>query len=395
MNARHNILRLFIIKASHWFMLVMPIVVLFYNDNGLGMQEVFILQAVYSISIVALEIPSGFFADALGRKNTLVIGSILGFLGFLTYSLTSAFWGFLVAEVILGFGQSMISGADSALLYDSLLSEKREDSYVKYEGRMVSMGNFAEAFAGVLGGLLATISLRTPYFAQTIVALAAVPAALTLFEPKVHEIKLKLGFSEVIKVVRYSLVDNVQLRWNIVFSSVVGASTLSMAWFVQPWFILIGLPKPMFGVMWTLLNLSVGISALYAYRIEQFFGMKITLWVTVVLLSLGFFWVALSSSVWGFVPLFIFYLVRGIATPVLKDYINRYSNSNVRATVLSVRNFAIRIIFSIVGPIYGWATDRLSLSAALTIAGLVLALLSTASLIFMIKGLSPKTILNK
>jgi MFS family permease len=376
-------------------MLVMPIVVLFYNDNGLGMQEVFILQAVYSISIVALEIPSGFFADALGRKNTLVIGSILGFLGFLTYSLTSAFWGFLVAEVILGFGQSMISGADSALLYDSLLSEKREDSYVKYEGRMVSMGNFAEAFAGVLGGLLATISLRTPYFAQTIVALAAVPAALTLFEPKVHEIKLKLGFSEVIKVVRYSLVDNVQLRWNIVFSSVVGASTLSMAWFVQPWFILIGLPKPMFGVMWTLLNLSVGISALYAYRIEQFFGMKITLWVTVVLLSLGFFWVALSSSVWGFVPLFIFYLVRGIATPVLKDYINRYSNSNVRATVLSVRNFAIRIIFSIVGPIYGWATDRLSLSAALTIAGLVLALLSTASLIFMIKGLSPKTILNK
>lgn len=390
MNARHNILRLFIIKASHWFMLVMPIVVLFYNDNGLGMQDVFILQAVYSISIVVLEIPSGFFADALGRKNTLVFGTILGFFGFLTYSFTSGFWGFLVAEVILGFGQSMISGADSALLYDSLLSEKRENSYVKHEGRMVSLGNFAEAFAGIIGGLLATVSLRTPYFAQTLVALAAVPAALTLFEPKVHEIKLKLGFSEVIKVVRYSLVENVKLRWNIIFSSIVGASTLSMAWFVQPWFMSIGLPKAMFGIMWTLLNLSVGITALYAYRIEQFFGMKITLWVTVVLLSLGFFWVALSSSVWGFVPLFIFYLVRGVATPVLKDYINRYSNSSVRATVLSVRNFAIRIIFSIVGPLYGWATDKLSLSAALTIAGLVLILLSAVSLIFMQKSLNSK-----
>lgn len=387
MNAWHNILRLFIIKASHWFMLVMPIVVLFYNDNGLGMKDVFLLQAVYSISIVALEIPSGFFADALGRKNTLVIGTILGFFGFLTYSLTSGFWGFLVAEVVLGFGQSMISGADSALLYDSLLSEKREDSYVKYEGRMVSLGNFAEAFAGIIGGLLATVSLRMPYFAQTLVALAAVPAALTLFEPKVHEIKLKMGFSEVIKVVKYSLVDNVKLRWNIIFSSVVGASTLSMAWFVQPWFISIGLPKGMFGVTWTLLNLSVGITALYAYRIERMVGMKFTLWATVVLLSLGFFLVAGSNSSWGFVPLFIFYLVRGVATPVLKDYINRYSNSNVRATVLSVRNFAIRITFSLVGPLYGWATDRLSLSAALTIAGLVLVILSAISLLFLLKSL--------
>lgn len=387
MNARHNILRLFIIKASHWFMLVMPIVVLFYNDNGLGMQDVFILQAVYSISIVALEIPSGFFADALGRKNTLVIGTILGFIGFLTYSLTSGFYGFLVAEIILGFGQSMISGADSALLYDSLLSEKRENLYVKYEGQMVSIGNFAEAFAGIIGGLLATVSLRMPYFAQTLVALAAVPAALTLYEPKVHDIKIKLSFNEVIKVVKYSLGDNVQLRWVILFSSVIGASTLSMAWFVQPWFMLIGVPKALFGVLWTLLNLSVGITALYAYRIERRVGMKFTLWVTVVLLSLGFFLVAGSKSFLGLAPLLVFYLERGIATPVLKDYINRYSNSNVRATVLSVRNFAIRIIFSIVGPIYGWATDRLSLFAAITIAGLVLAVFSVISLLLLLKSL--------
>jgi Co/Zn/Cd efflux system component len=78
--------------------------------------------------------------------------------------------------------------------------------------------------------------------------------------------------------------------------------------------------------------------------------------------------------------------VRGIATPVLKDYINRHSNSNVRATVLSVRNFAIRIIFSIAGPIYGWATDRLSLSAALTIAGLVLVVISAISLLFLMRS---------
>jgi cell division protein FtsL len=43
-----------------------------------------------------------------------------------------------------------------------------------------------------------------------------------------------------------------------------------------------------------------------------------------------------------------------------------------------------------VGPLYGWATDKLSLSAALTIAGLVLILLSAVSLIFMQKSLNSK-----
>ena len=80
---RHNLIRLYILKVSHWFMLTMPIVVLFYKDNGLDMQQVFILQAIYSIAIVALEIPSGYFADVLGRKNSLIAGSILGFAGFI------------------------------------------------------------------------------------------------------------------------------------------------------------------------------------------------------------------------------------------------------------------------------------------------------------------------
>lgn len=55
---KRNILALYIIKLSKWFTLVMPIIVLFYEDHGLGLQDVFILKSVYSIAAVALEIPS-------------------------------------------------------------------------------------------------------------------------------------------------------------------------------------------------------------------------------------------------------------------------------------------------------------------------------------------------
>ena len=73
---KRNILALYLIKLSKWFTLVMPIIVLFYEKHGLGLQDVFILKSVYSIAAVALEIPSGYQADDWGRRKSLIIRSI-------------------------------------------------------------------------------------------------------------------------------------------------------------------------------------------------------------------------------------------------------------------------------------------------------------------------------
>ena len=362
-------------------MLFMPIVVLFYEDNGLEMRHVFLLQAIYSISIVILEIPSGYFADALGRKYTLVIGTIMGFLGFLTYSFSYGFVGFLVAEIVLGIGQSLISGADSAMLYDTLQESGKKDQYIKFEGRMVSIGNFAEAIAGVLGGLLAGLSLRYPYYAQTLVAFIGIPAAILLIEPKKHRDIIKLKMNDILKIVKYALHDHKELKWNIIFSSVIGASTLTMAWFVQPYFEMVALPVTLFGIFWTMLNLTVGVSAIFAHKIEaRLKQTKTMLWIT-ILIPAGYIAVSRINALWGIGILFIFYFVRGVATPVLKDYINQLCDSNIRATVLSVRNFVIRIFFAIIGPLVGWYTDTFSLKAALLLSGIIFFILSAVTLI--------------
>lgn len=364
-----NIYRLYLIKIAKWFSLIMPIVVLFYNENGLEQFDIFLLQGIYSVSIVVLEIPSGYFADVLGRKKTLIIGTILGFIGFSVYSFSHGFWTFLIAEIVLGFGQSLISGADSAMLYDSLLAQKREKDYLKYEGRVISIGNFAEAIAGVAGGFLATYSLRTPYFFQTAVAFIAIPAAITLIEPVREKALTKMKFKDILDIFKYSIVDNKPLRYNIIFSAIIGSSTLSMAWFVQPYFKTLDMPVKWFGILWTLLNLSVGLTSLIAYKIDKKLGQKnivllITLFISGCYIATGYY-----QAYWAIGFLFIFYLIRGLATPILKDYINKMTDSNIRATVLSVRNFIIRLVFAGLGPILGWYTDHYSLATALTYAG--------------------------
>ena len=218
-----NIAGLYVIKISKWFNLVMPVVVLFYQDNGMGMHEIFILKSIYSLAIVALELPSGWMADVWGRKKTLLLGAVLGSSGFLMYSFSYGFWAFVIAEIILGAGHSFVSGADSAMLYESLKADKKSDRYVKHEGRITSAGNFAEALAGIAAGFLAAISLRTPFYFQFVIATLAVPAAIMLKEPMVQATTHMHSLKQMALSIKNTLWKETDLRVAILLSSVTFA----------------------------------------------------------------------------------------------------------------------------------------------------------------------------
>ena len=228
-------------------MLIIPVLVIFFLENGLTMAEVLILQSLFSIAIVLFEIPSGYFSDIIGRKLSIIAGCILSFAGFTVYSFSYGFWGFLAGELILGLGASFISGADSALLYDSLAYIKKERSYTKMEGRVTSIGNFSEGLASIAGGFLALISLRTPLICEAVIIFFAIPIAFTLFEPPRNKLNNSEGnFRSILKIVKYSLHDHAEIKWLILYSSLVGASTLTIVWFIQPYLKSAGLPLALF-----------------------------------------------------------------------------------------------------------------------------------------------------
>lgn len=363
-------------------MLTMPIITLFYQENGLSMSDVLLLQGLYSIAIVALEIPSGYFADLWGRKATMIIGSILGVIGFGIYSFSFSFWGFLAAELTLGIGQSFISGSDSALLYDSLIKLGEEKRYIKLEGRVLSIGNFAETIAALIGGWLAEYSLRTPFIAQTFVAAIAIPASITLLEPfaiNKHENRWKT----ILQVLKNTLKENKSLQWLILLTAIIGTGTLTMAWLIQPYLReILKFSVSEIGTVLAILNLIVGLTTLIAYKVEHRLGLKNSIWIIIIGVSLPYIAMGLHQTTYILFAIVIFYIMRGLATPILKDSINKQSPTEVRATILSIRNFAIRIIFAVFGPFLGWFSDLYSLSDALILAGVGLLIASVFPLIF-------------
>jgi len=381
---KQNILALYLIKLSKWFSLVMPVIVLFYGEHGLGLHDVFILKSVYSIAAVVLEIPSGYLADVWGRKKCLILGCLLFFIGYLCYSLTASFYAFLIAELLLGLGQTLVNGADSALLYDTTVHYKKEQLYLRYEGRITMIGNFAEAIAGILGGLIAAYSLRFTFYGQTIIAFIGIPAAFMLQEFNVKN-RVQSPVSEIVKIIKYSLITNKQLCYNIMFSGIIGAATLTMAWFVQPVLMLLDTPTSYYGVIWTVLNLTVGIAALYSDRVERYFGMNKMYTLILLVIVSGYVALAYNLSYIGLAILVVFYICRGFATPILKGYINQITFSEMRATVLSIRNFVIRLIFAAIAPFIGWLNDIYSLQTALLVSAGIIFLPGIIFLVLQIK----------
>jgi len=379
MELRHNILKMYLLKGVLWFMVAMPIIILFFQEHGLSLTQIMTLQAIYSFSVALFEIPSGYIADLFGRKQTIALSTVFSFAGYLVFSFYGGFYAFAIAQILVGIGGSLMSGSDSALLYDTLLETGDKKAYTKIEGRNYAIGNFSEATAGILGGFLAVSSIYLPIYVQTGILFLSIPIALSLVEPKMHkEDKMDRSLSAIFGVVKFAMIENIKLRWLIIYSSAMGVATLSMAWFAQPFFKEIDIPLAYFGILWAGLNFSAGLTSFNSHKFDKSEKGNMLFYLALAM-AVSFLFLGINNSIFGLIFILIIYLLRGVVTPILRNEINENTTSNKRATVLSVRSFIIRISFAICAPILGYLADNYSLSYSFYVLAIIVGLFSILS----------------
>ncbi len=381
----NNIKKLYGYKILSGMFFSVPIMVLFWQDNGLNLTEIMILQSIFSIFVVILEIPTGYFADMYGRKNTLVLASFSGLIAMTIYSLGYIFFHFLIAEIFFAFALSFTSGTITAFVYDTLKDLNREKEYKKIWGNILFYGMMTIAFANILGGFIAKINLRYTLYASIPFFALMIPMALSMHEPLRHKLVFKKGYlKKIFKTIKFNFRENNKLKWIVIYSGVIYAFNQSALWFYQPYFKLIGLDIVYFGFVFASFQIIAAMSSKYAHKIEEKIGQKYSLIMLVFLVAGSYLLMSNFIFLFSFSFSFLQQFVRGFRVVVISDYINKLISSDLRATILSMESFIGRLLYAIIIPVFGWLADVYSLVQALSIIGIT-ALFSGTAILFIFR----------
>ncbi len=337
----------------------MAIITLFWKDQiGLSLTEILLLQGIFSISMVVMEYPSGYLSDRIGYRTALNVASLLGIVGWGIYTVADSFSQVLIAEIILGFSISFISGSDSAMLYESLKANGEEQHYSRHEGRKSGMGQLGEACGAIFAGLLYASAPLLPFIIQVLVWVLALLLTRSMVEPQEKLQAPESHLAEAWKSTRYALKENKRLRYTILLSVVLGLTSYYPIWLIQPYMQDGGVPIAWFGPIWAAANLSVALFALISHRSHLRLGDRWMVLLIIVVVIAGYLGLGLVGGLWGFLFYYLLTCMRGLRGPMLLSHAQREIPSANRAGILSLQSLCFRISFVCTGPLIGMVADN-------------------------------------
>ena len=358
------------------------LVVFFTSWGKISFAQIMLLQSCYVIFGFLLEVPTGVLADLLGRKLSLAAGALALVLAVLLYSAYPNFWIFLAAEFLWAVTDAFISGADQALIYDSLKALGRTDDSQKVFARYQNARLTALLIAAPLGSLIAAhFGLRFTMLLLALPALLAFLLSFRLYEPprdKTPGARFHPAhFLRTMKVGVFALMRDATLRTLSIDRILVTALAFLLIWMYQPMLEKLHVPLSWFGVVSAALT---GVQMLIIARLaalERFAGSpKAFLIGSSVICGLAYILLSTQPNVYLSIGLMM--LVWGFGVSRLVPYqghINRHVGSAHRATVLSSISMVDKLFRALVYPLAGWLLER---SSSALLMGLGTAILVTA-----------------
>lgn len=366
---RSNLWKLYLIQLFTGASIAMPIIVLFFTEQGLSLTQVFLLQMAFSVTLLLLEIPSGYLSDRWGRRHTTALGTLLYFGSYLVYATGDGFHSFLLGEIIMAAGLSCISGTLEALTYDTLLQLDDAKRYRAVAGKQYLLHFGAEAGGALLGGVLATISLRAPFWANLVPLGIACILAFTLREPARKKLQETRHWHIMWHTTTHTLVRHTALRSIVAVHAVIFTLALSLFWFTQPYQQLIHLPIGWYGMTHAVIVAAGAWAAWQLPKLERCFDDRLLLMGIATTVVACFLLLGLPAGFWGLAAFLCVRMAWGLLGPLTSDMVNAMADSSVRATVLSIRAFGQRALFSLTIPFAGMLAQGTSIPFTLLLWG--------------------------
>jgi len=395
---RENIHFVYTLNQSlHWFIvgLFFPIMVLIQLERGLSLLEVGTTTAIYSATIILLELPTGGLSDSIGRKRVYLL-SIVAQLA--SYALILISWNFItVALAFLAFGvaRALSSGSMDAWFVDEFNRSHPGENLQKSLAKVGAFIPLALGAASILGGILPMtlgpffddISGMDLYSGNLIImiVLAVIQLIVTTALVKEHgdfsgrardslrrlpdvlSTSVKYGAKHpVIKILLLATVAlgfsfaALELLWQPRVLEIVGPAS-------DTW--IFGLLAAGYFLMGALGNV---ISAAISDRIAG--RLSITLMGLTLLMGASMFLLGIQVSILGFAAFYLIaFMFNGMGSSPHAAILNSQVPSEKRSTLLSFESLILQTGFMIGSLVMGALSESFSITTALIVAAVVLA----------------------
>ena len=359
-------LRLFVaFRATTRALLFAPYIQFFIVETrGLTDAQYGALQGIYYLVVVLTEVPSGVVADRFGRRASLLAGALAAAAGCFLFALSETFALFVVAEVAFGLSTALVSGADSALLYDSLAAGGRQHEYARAEGAAQSSWLLLTAIGLPLADRYLVVD-RDPVLAYWVtggIMLLGAGAAFAMREPPRRRATMReITVGALSDAARVPGIARVIL-YSIGVFALLRASVVML---FHPALEAQGVAVDDYGKVLAVVNVAGALAAWRAHRwLDR--GERGFL-VAMPVSMLGMFLLLATVRAPGASFLFCVQgAVFGVYPLVIRSILNRLvPSADRRATVLSLESLACRIAFAPLALFTGWATGALGFAAAM------------------------------
>ncbi len=374
-NLRAYVVHQRVVGSLFW----LPTVLLYLIDQ-VGLTQALQLGALYYLTVVVVEVPSGWFSDHVGRVAALRVTGV-AWVGCHALFLVGGAGPIAGAQVLLAVGFAFLSGTDSTFHFDVLDAAGRSSEFEHREARARTGLHYATAVTAVVGGCLAFVDLRLPFAAALLAAAVQLGSTLRMSEPP--RSTRSASFTSDLRLVRRHL-RRPLLAW-ITFYVVVEVILIHLVAELAPPYLTMVLERPaddpagaavIAGIVAATVAGVGGFSLRYTERARQRFGAGVVLVVLAFVTATTSVTMALVVSPFV-LPLIVSRGVQMAATQVfVPGIISRRVEQHHRATVLSVTSLFGRCAYAMV--LLSIAADRLppvlDRAAGVAVVAAVLAL---------------------
>ncbi|GAB3803853.1 hypothetical protein GCM10027605_26610 [Micromonospora zhanjiangensis] len=154
--------------------LTIPVLVLLLQERGLSLSQIGLVGTAQGLVILALELPTGGMADALGRKPLLATAWAIGLCSLTLFAVAQSFWLFFLYSALQGVYRALDSGPLESWYVDATLAADPQAEYERGLGWAGTVIGIAIGAGALLGGGLVALGPVGPVSALTVPVFVAV-----------------------------------------------------------------------------------------------------------------------------------------------------------------------------------------------------------------------------